>query len=154
MSGERVRKYLMEHGVQYQTHTHPTAYTANEIAEAEHVSGEQMAKVVMLMADDRLVMAVIPGNQMVDIEKAHKTLGARTVRLADEKEFAPMFVDCEVGAEPPFGPLYDVAMVVDNGLQRPRITFNAGSHTDTITIALDDYLGLTKPEKVDLALGI
>jgi Ala-tRNA(Pro) deacylase len=58
----------MEHGVSYETHTHPLAYTISEVAEAGHVSRKEMAKVVMLMADGRLVMAVIPGNKMVDLE--------------------------------------------------------------------------------------
>lgn len=151
MPGDRVRKYLMEHGVSYSTHSHVTAYTTAEVAEAERVSGEQMAKVVMLRADDDLVMAVLPGNQMVNLDKARVTLGADDVRLAKEGEFSNLFPDCEPGAEPPFGALYDVPMVVDLSLQRPEITFNAGSHDETITLALDDYLGLTKPRKVDLA---
>ena len=151
MSGERVREYLMKHGVPYSTHSHAKAYTTAEIAEAERVSGEQMAKVVMLLADDELVMVVLPGNQMINIEKARATLGADRVRLANEVEFSPMFPDCELGAEPPFGSLYDVPMVVDLSFQLPEITFNAGTHDETITLALDDYLGLTKPRKVDLA---
>ena len=103
MSAERVRTYLVRHGVQYEIHTHPIAYTTSEVAQVEHVPREQMAKAVMLMADDRLVMAVISGNQMVDMGKAETGLGADTVRLATEGEFAPLFSDCERGAEPPFG---------------------------------------------------
>ncbi|MEX2132935.1 MAG: YbaK/EbsC family protein [Acidimicrobiia bacterium] len=150
MSTERVRTYLMEHGVSYQTHTHPAAYTTSEVAEAGHVSGEEMAKVVMLMADDRLVMAVIPGDKMVDLENAGEALGTENVRLAEEDEFASSFPDCESGAEPPFGTLYDVPTLVDEGLDSPRITFNAGTHTETITMLLADYLELTKPKRSDL----
>ena len=151
MSAEQVRTYLMEHGVGYETHTHPLAYTTNEVAEAGHVSGKEMAKTVMLIADDRLVMAVIPGDKLVDLRKAERVLGAQRVRLAEESEFAPSFPDCEPGAEPPFGALYEVATLVDHGLDSPRITFNAGTHTETITMALGDYLELTKPKRADLA---
>jgi hypothetical protein len=84
VSAEQVRMYLMEHGVGYETHTHPLAYTTNEVAEAGHVSGKEMAKAVMLIADDRLVMAVIPGDKMVDLQKAERVLGAQRVRLAEE----------------------------------------------------------------------
>jgi Ala-tRNA(Pro) deacylase len=150
VSAERVRRYLMEHGVGYETHTHPVAYTTSEVAEAGHVSGKEMAKPVMLMAGDRLVMAVIPGDRMVDLEKAGRALRAESVRLAEEAEFAASFPDCEPGAEPPFGALYDVPILVDHGLDSPRITFNAGTHTETITMALGDYLELTKPMKADL----
>lgn len=150
MSAERVRKYLMEHGVGYETHTHPVAYTTSEVAEVEHVSSKGMAKPVMLMAGDRLVMAVIPGDRMVDLEKAESALGVESVRLAEEDEFAASFPDCEPGAEPPFGALYDVPTLVDHGLDSPMITFNAGTHTETITMALGDYLELTKPKRSDL----
>ena len=150
MSAERVRKYLMEHGVDYETHTHPLAYTTSEMAEAENVSGREVAKAVMLMADDLLVMAVVPGDKMVDLEKAIEALGAESVRLAEEDEFAASFPDCDLGAEPPFGGLYNLPTLVDNGLDRPRVTFNAGTHTETITMALGDYLELTKPRRADL----
>lgn len=153
MSAERVRTYLMEHGVQYETHSHPTAYTTAETAAAEHVPGEQMAKVVLLKADDRLVMAVVPGNRMVDLDKAKAALNAGDLDLADEKDFAPVFADCEAGAEPPFGILYEVPMIVDDGMKTDSITFAAGSHDETITMALDDYLRITNPKRADLTLG-
>jgi Ala-tRNA(Pro) deacylase len=140
----------MEHGVDYEVGTHAAAYTTSEVAEVENVSGKEMAKVVMLIADERLVMAVIPGDKMVDLEKAGEALEAGTVRLAEEEEFAASFPDCEPGAEPPFGALYDVPTLVDRGLDSPRITFNAGTHTETITMALGDYLELTKPRRADL----
>lgn len=152
MSADRVRSYLKEHDVRYETHTHPVAYTTSEVAEAENVPGSDMAKVVMLMADSGLVMAVVPGDEMVDLEKAASALDVDEVRLAEESEFSPSFPDCEEGAEPPFGTLYEIPMLVDEGLAS-RITFNAGSHTETITMGLDDYLELTKPNRADLVIG-
>ena len=152
MSGERVRTFLMEHGVRYETGAHRRAFTVGEIAEAEHVPGEQIAKVVMVHSDEGLVMAVLPGNQRLDLDKAKTALKSTGVRLATETEFSSHFPDCEVGAEPPFGALYGVAMLVDHTLQSEEITFNAGTHTETLTMALGDYLELTKPERVDLAV--
>jgi Ala-tRNA(Pro) deacylase len=142
----------MEHGVSYETHTHPVAYTTSDVAEVEHVSSKEMAKTVMLMAGDRLVMAVLPGDRMVDLEKAGRALGAERVRLAEEDEFAASFPDCEPGAQPPFGDLYDLPILVDSGLDSPKITFNAGTHTETITMGLGDYLELTNPKRADLDL--
>lgn len=153
MSAEQLRTYLMEHGVDYEIHQHPMAYTTSEVAEAEHIPGKAMAKPVMLMADDRLVMTVVPGDRMVDLEKAGEVLGAETVRLAEEDEFALSFPDCEPGAEPPFGALYGVPTLVDEGLEGPRITFNAGTHTETISMKVTDYLELTNPMKAKLTIG-
>lgn len=151
MSAESVRSYLMEHGIEYEMQTHQVAYTTSKVAETVDTPGREMAKPVMLVADDRLVMAVIPGDKMVDLEKAGRALNAEHIRLAEEREFAPSFPDCEPGAEPPFGALYDVPTMVDLTLDQPKITFNAGTHTETITMALDDYLELTKPKRVELA---
>lgn len=153
MSAERVRAYLMEHGIGYRTHDHPETFSTPATAEAAQVPGREMAKVVMLMADDDLVMAVLPGHHMVDFDKAKEALGAADVRLASEGEFLSIFGDCELGAEPPFGALYDVPTVVDLRLDSPTITFNAGTHTETMTMDLEDYLDVTRPRRLDLAMG-
>jgi Ala-tRNA(Pro) deacylase len=142
----------MEHGVRYETHTHRVAFTAGEVAEAEHVPGRNMAKAVMLMADDRLVMTVIPGDRMIDLAKARRALGVESIQLAQESEFVSRFPDCEAGAEPPFGVLYDVPTVVDQAFDGPSITFNAGTHTEAITMGLADYLQLTHPRRADLVI--
>lgn len=88
---------------------------------------------------------------MVDLQKTERVLGTEKVRLAEEGEFAASFTDCEPGAEPPFGALYDVPTLVHEGLDRSPDHLNAGTHTETITMALDDYLELTKPKRADLA---
>lgn len=152
MSAERVRSYLDEHGVSYETHSHPVAYTTSEVAEADEISGSEMAKVVLLEAGGELMMAVVPGDKMVDLEKAARAIDVEELRLAEEADFSPAFPDCEAGAEPPFGALYDIPTIVDNGLNT-RITFNAGSHTETITMDLDDYLELAAPKRADLTIG-
>lgn len=152
MPAERVRKYLLEHGVQYRTNTHDTAYTAHEVAETQHIPDQQMTKATMLMADGGLVMAVLPGDHRVDMDKAKMALGAEVVRLATEAEFSPRFPDCERGAEPPFGALYDVATMVDRQLKSGQITFNDGTHVGTISMARSDYLNVTRPMMVDLAM--
>ena len=151
MTAERVRSYLMENGVGYRTQEHAESFTTTETAEAEHRSDHEMAKVVMLMADGQLVMAVTPGDEMVHLGKARRAIGADEIRLAEESEFGDRFGDCDLGAEPPFGVLYEVPMIVDLRLDSPEITFKAGSHTETITVSLEDYLRVTNPRRIDLA---
>jgi Ala-tRNA(Pro) deacylase len=151
MTAERVRAHLDEQGIRYELADHPVAYTAQEIAAAEHVAGESFAKPTLLMADRKLVMAVLPGPLRVDFEKAREALGADEVRLANEAEFSPAFPDCEVGAEPPFGHLYGLPVYADDRLTASRIVFNAGSHHQTMAMALSDFLDIVKPIRADLA---
>src|SRR2546422_11514528 len=103
---ETLENYLRESRVAYQVQHHPRAVTAQEVAASEHISGKLLAKVVMVMAGGRLVMLALPAPERVYLPEVARVLGAREVRLADEKEFADAFPGCEVGAMPPFGNLY------------------------------------------------
>ncbi len=144
---ERLAAYLKEHGVAFKTMTHPTAYTAQEVAATQGVSGKQVAKVVVVKADEKPAMLVLQASALVDFAKAKKALGAKGVRLAKEGEFADLFPDCEVGSMPPFGNLYDLPVYVDEGLSSmPDIVFEAGSHTDTFKVKYADYALLVKPQ--------
>jgi Ala-tRNA(Pro) deacylase len=112
----RIKAYLRHHRVAFDAQHHPIAYTAQEVAASEHLPSQQMAKVVMVVADGKLAMLVLPASRRVDEERAAAALNATTVRLAREEEFASTFADCDVGAMPPFGTLYGVPVYVDDGL--------------------------------------
>ncbi|MDR5708859.1 MAG: YbaK/EbsC family protein [Armatimonadota bacterium] len=151
---ERLQRMLEEAGVSYQVMTHPVAYTAQEVAAQLHVSGYQVAKVVMAKVDDRLVMLVLPAPHRVDLERLRRELGATSTRIAHEEEFADVFPDCEVGAMPPFGHLYGIPVYVDRSLTRdPEIVFNAGTHRETIRMRYEDYERLVQPQVLDFAVG-
>ena len=153
MSAEKVREYLLTHGISYEIHEHPIAYATSRVAEAEHVSGKSVAKPVILMADDHFVMAVVPGHRRVDLGKVRQAIGCGELRMATEDKFTPAFGDCEAGAEPPIGPLYGMKTIVDRRLTAPTVTFRGGSHTQTISMAHDDYVTLAGAEVVDIAVG-
>jgi Ala-tRNA(Pro) deacylase len=149
---DRLEAYLRENQVPYQTQHHPTAFTAQAVAEREHISGKLLAKVVMVVADGDMIMLVLPAANRVDVAQAAAILGAREVRLADESEFAATFSDCEVGAMPPFGNLYGLPMYVDKTLAADEtIFFQAGTHTDTMSLKFADFERLAKPNVADFA---
>ncbi|MDR7481704.1 MAG: YbaK/EbsC family protein [Armatimonadota bacterium] len=151
---ERLEQMFRNAQVAYRVTPHPPAFTAQEIAAAEHVSGYEVAKVVMALADDRLVMLVLPAPYRVDLVRLKQQLGAAAVRLAHEREFANVFPDCEVGAMPPFGNLYNIPVYVDRALTADReITFNAGSHRETMTVAYADFERLAQPTVLEFARG-
>jgi len=151
---ERLELLLVKQGVKFEVTAHPLAYTAQEVATVEHVSGYDVAKVVMAAVDDRLVMLVLPAPHRVDLEKVKRGLGATTARLAREDEFAKLFPDCDLGAMPPFGNLYGIPVYVDRTLTHdPKIVFNAGSHRETMTIAYADFERLVRPEVIEFAIS-
>lgn len=143
---DRLERLFAEEQVSYRVTTHAPAYTAQDVANTEHISGYGVAKVVLAVVDNRLAMLVLPAPHRVDLELLRAGLHADTVRLAEEREFADVFGDCETGAMPPFGNLYGVEVYVDPTMsEHTDITFNAGSHHETMTIAYADFVRLARP---------
>jgi Ala-tRNA(Pro) deacylase len=150
----RLKSYLEENGVDYQVLYHPRVYTAQEVAAAQHVSGKELAKVVMVKVDNELAMMVLPATCMLDMDKLKRIFQGRRVKLAIEEEFQGLFPDCEIGAMPPFGNLYDLQVYVDTALaEHPHIVFQAGSHVETIKMLYSDFANLVQPKVADFAAG-
>jgi Ala-tRNA(Pro) deacylase len=149
---DRLEAYLRLNQVPYQVQHHPVAYTAQEIAESEHVSGDLFAKVVMVIADGKPAILALPAPSRVDAARAAAALHAQDVRLAREDELATVFPDCEVGAMPPFGNLYGVPVYVDRALaEDDAIVCQAGTHSDTVSLSYTDFERLVRPRVADFA---
>lgn len=147
---ERVRTFLEDSGVAFEVERHRPAFTAQEIAAVEHVPGDMFAKAVVLMAGASPLMAVVSANRHVDLAKVSRAVGT-DVRLAAEAEFAPLCPDCERGAEPPFGTLYDIPVYLDTAFDSSEMVFNAGNHEETIRMSTADYVRLVKPTPAELS---
>ncbi len=148
----RLKNYLEKNGVDYQVFHHQRVYTAQEVAAAQHVPGKELAKVVMVKVDSELAMLVLAASSMVDIDKLKTLFRGKEVNLAQEEEFQGIFPDCETGAMPPFGNLYDLEVYVDTALaEQPHIVFQAGSHVETMRVAYMDFANLVQPKVVDCA---
>jgi Ala-tRNA(Pro) deacylase len=149
---ERLEAYLREQRVSYTTHHHRAAYTAQDVAATEHIPGRLVTKVVMVFADSRLVMLVLPASHRIDLTRVGAAIGAQSIYFAGEGELAAVFPDCEVGAMPPFGNLYDLPVYVDQSLTEDElIVIPAGTHTDTIRMTYDDFARLVKPTVAEFA---
>jgi Ala-tRNA(Pro) deacylase len=149
---KRLKALLDEAKIPYEVYNHALAYTAQEIAAKQHVPGNEMAKVVMIEADDKLVMGVIRGNDKVSLNLVRDSLGVRTARLATEDEFIARFPECEIGAMPPFGNLFGLKVFVDPALAKDEyIYFNAGNHVQTVRMKYRDFERLVQPQMAHLA---
>lgn len=143
----RLQDYLDSHHVHYEVLDHQEAYTAPEIAHTLHVSGKMLAKVVMIKADERCVMAVLPSNWKIDFDRLKEALESSHVRLATEDEFKGLFPDCDIGTMPPFGNLYGVDVYVDQSLtEDDAIVFQAGTHFGAIKLGYEDFANLVHPK--------
>jgi Ala-tRNA(Pro) deacylase len=149
---KRLIDCLTEKNVLYEILHHREAFTAQRIAEAEHVKAEHHAKVVMVKTGEHHLMAVLPADRRVDLEKVEKITG-QPASLDTEWEFRSLFPDCAVGTMPPFGNLYGLPTYVDRSLAKEDyIVFEAGTHTDAIKLSYSAYEQIVKPQIADLAM--
>jgi len=151
MTLSKLRKFLDSHHIKYLVISHSLAYTAQGVAALAHVSGKELAKTVIVKIDGILAMAVVPASFHVDLDRLKIFTGAQTVELATEAEFKDAFPDCETGAMPPFGNLYDMSVYADVGLaENEEITFTAGTHRELVRMDWDDMLRLVNPTMAEL----
>ena len=142
----KVVYYLKENEIPFKRHWHARAVTGQELAAALHVSGYRVAKSVIVEADGVAYIAVLPAAEMLDEALFARAVGASDVRLLPEARFARFFPDCEVGAEPPFGGLFGLPVVLDERLAGEQpLVFRAGSHEETLEIRGDDFFALENP---------
>jgi Ala-tRNA(Pro) deacylase len=141
-----IHEYLGEARVAYSVLPHSPAYTAQEGAAAMHVPGRDWAKVVICVADEKPIQAVLSAALEVDLDRLRALAGAKTIRLAAEGEVRDLFPECEIGGMPPFGTLYVQRVFVDGDLAvEPVIVFNAGTHTQAIRMRYADFAATTRP---------
>ena len=145
----RLASLLDDGRVPYRSLAHSADMTSQATAQHTHTPGREFAKTVVVRVDGRFAMAVLPAHRRVDLEKLRKWLNAREARLATEEEMARLFPDCEVGAEPPFGNLYQLPVYVSPLLSQERITFHGGSHEEAVQMNYSDFAALAKPSVID-----
>jgi Ala-tRNA(Pro) deacylase len=148
---ERLQRLLREQHMAYSIQHHRETFTMQQVAAELHAKGDHVAKVVIAKADGQLVMLVVPAPEHVDFERVAAVLRVDAARAAHENEFTGRFPDCDPGAMPPFGHLYDMPTYVDETLTRTnKLIFQAGTHRDTITLATADYLRLAQPSTANV----
>jgi Ala-tRNA(Pro) deacylase len=152
MPAQKLKQFLDAHGVAYHSIPHYVAYTAQETAAAAHVHGRELAKTVMVNLDGSLAMVVLPATSKIDLDLLRHAAGAEAAGLASEREFKDRFPDCQPGAMPPFGNLYDMRVFADASLgEDEQIAFNAGTHEELIRMAYADFQRHVQPIVADIA---
>jgi Ala-tRNA(Pro) deacylase len=152
---KRLKQFLEENQVPYTHCTHRLAYTAQEVAAAQHVPGREMIKTIVVRTDHGFVLVVLPATMKIDIRGLRSQLPYKRVELATEKEFATLFPDSEVGAMVPFGNLYQLKVYVDRSVGASEyIVFNAGTHVETVRMKYRDFESLVRPQLVEVAVRL
>jgi Ala-tRNA(Pro) deacylase len=147
MITDRVKHLLDDAGTSYAMLPHAEAFTAQHVAQASHVAGLRMAKVLVAKEHDgRHLMVVLPAPCRIDLAALRDAAGTRALSLASETDLSMLFPDCDVGAMPPFGALYNLPVYVDACFPKAEaIYFQAGNHREVVRMQYEDFERLAHP---------
>lgn len=155
MSGEvghaAVREFLEREGVAFEVVEHQRTETAAAEARAAGLPPADVAKTIVLHEGSELRLAVIPACERLDMRKVRAELGSQAVRLVTEREMASEFDDFEVGAIPPFGPMFHALELVDRRLlDHDRILCGGGDHQHGVLVDPHDVVRASQARAVDI----
>lgn len=139
-----LQSYLRKNGVEPHTVTHEKTLSASRTAQASHISGDRVAKGVLVKDAEGYLLAVIPASHHIELDSLSRLTG-RELRLADEDEVADAFPDCALGAVPPMGTPYGLDTVVDDSLaSQPETYLEGGDHATLLQVTAADFAKLTR----------
>lgn len=140
---ERLSSYLEQRGARYEIHAHEPSRSSAETARMAHVLPHSLAKSVILEDDDGCVMAVVPGDKVVQIGQLSRLLGRKELHLADEERITQLFDDCAPGAVPPVGMAWNIETVVDDELEKNDVVYmESGDHQCLLSMPHDQFHAL------------
>ena len=152
MIPHNLEEYLNKSQVWYEVRHHPPTMTAEELAQRENVDGHQVAKVVVMRENGHYYMMVLPASYFVDLKEARHMTGHEDLHFASEEEIKKVFPDCELGAMPPMGQLYNMPVFAESDLaEDDEIEFNGGTHEDAVRMKYADWEQMAHPRIVHFA---
>jgi Ala-tRNA(Pro) deacylase len=141
--------------VDFEILRHQHSSTSAETAHKAQVAEGELAKAVALKDGLGPLLAVMPANRILDMERLRTLLHRPGLELMTEEELGKVFFDCEQGAVPPLGPDYRVPTVVDRALMdKDDIYFEAGDHEELIHVDRTGFRKLLRGvEFLDISQG-
>lgn len=146
-----VTEFLEREGVPYEVVEHERTQTAAAEARAAGMPPSDVAKTVVLRDEEGVRLAVVPSSERLDMHKVKRELGSRGLRLVSEQEMAEEFDEFEVGAVPPFGPMFQALELVDQRLlDHDRILCCGGDHEHGVLVDPNDVVQAGRARVADI----
>ena len=138
-----VQEYLQDQDIEFDVLHHDKTRTSLETASVSHISGNCIAKSVILEDESGYVMVVVPASHQLDMSRVHEQM-SRPLILATENELPRLFTDCDLGAIPPIGDAYDMETLIDDSLaEQTDIYFEAGDHEMLVHVDSENFSYMT-----------
>ncbi|MBI2984370.1 MAG: YbaK/EbsC family protein [Candidatus Kerfeldbacteria bacterium] len=141
----KVKNYLSKMKIQHRLVPHKTVFTVYDLSQTLKVKLNEIVKTLLVKADQEYKLVLLPAHRRLNLEALKRLLGAKKVSLASEGEMTKM-MKVKPGALTPFGQLYKLGVVVDQGLVKAeQMIFGAGSFTESIKMKVKDFLRHEQP---------
>jgi Ala-tRNA(Pro) deacylase len=150
---DRLEAWLRQNGVPFTVLRHEPVFTSEQAAAVRGTSLASGAKALVIKADERFVLLVLPADRKLANRKARETLAVKSLRFATKDEVQNL-TGLQPGSIPPFGSLFGLATYCDPALaENSSINFNAGDHAISMQMAYADFISVEKPTLLSLTDG-
>lgn len=148
---KKIERYLQKNKIKFEIIKHRTVYTAYDLAATLKEKLERIGKTLLVKADDRHVLVVLPANRRLDVARLKKHLGAKRITIASEKDMVKT-LKVKPGALTPFGALHKLEVVVDKAMAKATDFFvGAGSFTESLRLKVKDFLRLVDHQQANIS---
>ena len=139
-----LERYLASKNINYDVIMHAPTMSSSRTAEACRISGDRIAKAVVLRDENGFVLAILPASHHIRLSNLKRRLGFN-VTLATELEIQQLFEDCAQGAVPPAGECYGLDVIVDDSIEaQPEIYLEGGDHATLIHLSHAQFASFTE----------
>ncbi|MGL4539441.1 MAG: YbaK/EbsC family protein [Candidatus Rhabdochlamydia sp.] len=140
---ENLFQFITNSQIPFKHVQHQPTFTCEESAKARDEPLEIGAKSMLMKLDDTYALFVLSASKKLDSKKIKALIHCRSIRFATPEELFEL-TSLVPGSVPPFGkPILPFDLYIDLSIKDlPKIAFNAGSLSDSIVIATEDYLRL------------
>jgi Ala-tRNA(Pro) deacylase len=159
---KKILGYLEKGKYKVELIEHKTTYTAYDTArttqkQAKKTKPEEIAKALVVKADNVYILALVPAGKRLDkkkllkvvnvLRKKNKEKPAKSLNLAKEA-WMKKNIPGRVGAVPPFGELVKIGIFIDAALAKQKnIYVGSGEYEYSIKIPVSQYMKNENPTK-------
>jgi Ala-tRNA(Pro) deacylase len=130
---------LRAEGADFRVMHHDPVTTSGQAAAIRGTELRSGAKAMLVKTKGGFVLLVLAADRKVDWRLLAPLVG-KGARFATDEELRAT-TGLEKGAVPPLGRLFDVRTIYDSSLlEVDSVNFNAGTKTDSVTMARDDLI--------------
>jgi len=135
---KKILNYLEKNNIEVKVIGHKKVYTSHDLAATLDKKLDKIGKSLLVKADGKSYLVLVPGHYALDLNKVKKELKAKKVELANERHIKKL-LDMKPGALHPFSGISKVQLLLDKTLAKAqKAVIRAGSFTESLEMKVKD----------------